>query len=64
MFVIPGQWAPDRTDGKKMYERDFLMALKNFPASLQKPDNIPDSVLQDERNVSIVSIIFKYFVCF
>lgn len=53
----PGQWAPDCPDGKKAYDREFLMRLKNFPASLHKPDNIPDAILSDERNVS-------WFFCF
>ncbi|XP_066251122.1 eukaryotic translation initiation factor 4 gamma 3-like isoform X2 [Euwallacea similis] len=46
----PGQWSPDRPDGNKVYDKEFLMKLKSVPASLQKPDNIPESVLLDERN--------------
>ncbi|XP_060516621.1 eukaryotic translation initiation factor 4 gamma 1 isoform X2 [Cylas formicarius] len=45
-----GQWSPACRDGKKVYERDFLLALQNFPASKIKPGNIPDVVLADERS--------------
>ncbi|XP_050307048.1 eukaryotic translation initiation factor 4 gamma 1-like isoform X3 [Anthonomus grandis grandis] len=46
----PGQWAPDRPDGKKIYDRDFLLLLRSFPASQQKPEHIADCYLQADRN--------------
>nr|CAD7458633.1 unnamed protein product [Timema tahoe] len=36
------QWSPVNPDGKKKYERDFLMELQNDPQSKKKPDNLPD----------------------
>ncbi|KAJ8939179.1 hypothetical protein NQ318_017076 [Aromia moschata] len=36
-----GQWSPFNQDGEKVYYKDFLLALREFPASLRKPDNIP-----------------------
>lgn len=47
-----GQWAPDNQDGKKVYDRDFLLALRNGPASRVKPTNLPEMIIADERNVS------------
>ncbi|KAJ8897594.1 hypothetical protein PR048_002943 [Dryococelus australis] len=46
------QWSPINPDGKKKYERDFLMELQNDPSSRKKPDNLPDLevVLQDGQN--------------
>ncbi|XP_044267926.1 eukaryotic translation initiation factor 4 gamma 1-like isoform X3 [Tribolium madens] len=44
-----GQWAPDNLDGKKVYDKDFLMALRHDPASRRKPENIPDVIVADER---------------
>ncbi|XP_049821977.1 eukaryotic translation initiation factor 4 gamma 3 isoform X3 [Aethina tumida] len=43
-----GQWSPFNKDGKKVYNRDFLMGLKNAPASKVKPDNILDVIVAEE----------------
>ncbi|CAH1972490.1 unnamed protein product [Acanthoscelides obtectus] len=53
-FKLPyqeGQWTPWNQTGFKVYERDFLLACKDLPASRKKPDNIPDVVLADERGM-------------
>jgi hypothetical protein len=49
---IPDQWSPVNPEGKKRYERDFLMELQNDPQSKKKPDNLPDIevVLKDNTN--------------
>ncbi|KAG5882340.1 hypothetical protein JTB14_037625 [Gonioctena quinquepunctata] len=44
-----GQWSPANQNGVKVYQKDFLLALKDIPASKKLPDNIPDVVLADER---------------
>ncbi|XP_021930528.1 eukaryotic translation initiation factor 4 gamma 3-like isoform X4 [Zootermopsis nevadensis] len=46
------QWSPLNPEGKKKYERDFLMELQNDPQSKRKPDNLPDLeiVLKDNTN--------------
>ncbi|CAH1130191.1 unnamed protein product [Ceutorhynchus assimilis] len=48
----PGQWAPDKPDGLKVYEKDFLLSLKNLPLSQKKPDcnSLPEGVIPDERS--------------
>ncbi|XP_018568899.1 eukaryotic translation initiation factor 4 gamma 1 isoform X2 [Anoplophora glabripennis] len=44
-----GQFSPSNPDGKRVYHKELLMALRELPASRIKPDNIPDSVLADNR---------------
>ncbi|XP_067006474.2 eukaryotic translation initiation factor 4 gamma 1 isoform X2 [Anabrus simplex] len=48
------QWSPLNPKGKKKYERDFLIGLKNDPQSKKKPDILPDLevVLKDNRQQS------------
>ena len=38
------QWSPANKDGKKQYDRDFLMKLQTNPLSLQKPGTLPDNM--------------------
>jgi hypothetical protein len=49
---LPDQWSPLNPEGKKKYERDFLMELQNDPQSKKKPENLPDLevVLKDNTN--------------
>ncbi|XP_074040783.1 uncharacterized protein isoform X2 [Leptinotarsa decemlineata] len=42
-----GQWSPTNPNGLKVYKRDFLLALKDVPASRKVPENIPDVILAD-----------------
>ena len=35
------QWSPLNPEGKKQYDREFLICLQNDPLSLQKPTNLP-----------------------
>ena len=35
------QWSPLNTDGKKQYDRDFLISLQTNPLSMQKPGTLP-----------------------
>ena len=42
--VVTGQWAPHNLDRKKVYDKEFLLSLRNSPASRKKPDNLPDGV--------------------
>ncbi|XP_076181960.1 eukaryotic translation initiation factor 4 gamma isoform X3 [Ptiloglossa arizonensis] len=43
------QWSPLNQTGKRIYDRDFLINLKNDPNSKIKPSNLPDldAVLKD-----------------
>jgi len=38
------QWSPANKDGKKQYDRDFLMKLQTNPLSLQKPGTLPENM--------------------
>lgn len=64
---VPDQWSPLNPEGKKRYERDFLMELQNDPQSKKKPENLPDIevVLKDNTNrVSLSSHIMSFVVGF
>ncbi|KAG5867041.1 hypothetical protein JTB14_032737 [Gonioctena quinquepunctata] len=45
------QWSPLNQNGMKVYQRDFLLALKESPESKKVPVNIPDVILADEEGV-------------
>lgn len=36
------QWSPQNPDGKKKYDRKFLMELRSDPQSQKKPDGLPE----------------------
>lgn len=44
-----GQWSPFNTSGKKCYDADFLLALRQDPLSMKKPENIEklDLIISD-----------------
>lgn len=44
-----GQWSPFNTSGKKCYDTDFLLALRQDPMSMKKPENIEklDLIISD-----------------
>ena len=50
------QWSPLNIEGKKQYDRDFLMSLQTNPLSLQKPD-LPNNmdVILDAPNLRNVT---------
>ncbi|KAF5303054.1 hypothetical protein FQR65_LT08383 [Abscondita terminalis] len=46
------QWSPTNPEGKKVYDKDFLLSLKGHPNSKQKPDNLlADILANDDRGV-------------
>jgi len=51
------QWSPLNTDGKKQYDRDFLMSLQTNALSLQKPETLPNNidVILDSPNLRNVT---------
>lgn len=58
----PSQWSPRNIDGKKEYDREFLMKLQDDPQSRIRPPNLPDLevVLKDCSRVRI-SPFFNFF---
>ncbi|XP_076358075.1 eukaryotic translation initiation factor 4 gamma 3-like isoform X2 [Tachypleus tridentatus] len=49
-FYYPAdQWSPLNLEGKKQYDRDFLLQLQSEPVSLKKPQGLPDlEVIKDK----------------
>ncbi|XP_025028211.1 eukaryotic translation initiation factor 4 gamma 3 isoform X12 [Python bivittatus] len=48
----PDQWKPTDTEGKKQYDRDFLLDFQFMPACIQKPEGLPpiSDVVLDKIN--------------
>ena len=61
--VVAGQWAPHNLDGKKVYDKEFLLSLRNGPASRKKPDNLPDVIVADDRGVSFSLLNLTHVTC-
>jgi hypothetical protein len=40
-FASTDQWSPLNQDGKKQYDRDFLLQLQYDPLSKERPANLP-----------------------
>ncbi|GIY74246.1 eukaryotic translation initiation factor 4 gamma 3 [Caerostris extrusa] len=46
------QWSPLNPEGKKQYDRDFLLQLQSQPMSLCKPNNLPNlDVIKDKAQI-------------
>ncbi|XP_075762851.1 eukaryotic translation initiation factor 4 gamma 3 isoform X6 [Pelodiscus sinensis] len=55
----PEQWKPTDPDGKKQYDREFLLDFQFMPACIQKPEGLPpisDVVLDKVRGDPIKQI--------
>ncbi|XP_022239688.1 eukaryotic translation initiation factor 4 gamma 1-like isoform X2 [Limulus polyphemus] len=47
------QWSPLNQEGKKQYDRAFLLQLQSEPMSLKKPQGLPNlEVIKDKANLS------------
>lgn len=57
-----GQWSPINTEGKKFYDRDFLMKLQHDPNCKVKPPNLPNlqAVLKDNMQVKFFRRFFFF----
>jgi len=46
------QWSPLNLEGKKQYDREFLIQLQRDPLSMQKPCNLPNmEIIKDKANM-------------
>ncbi|CAL1268469.1 unnamed protein product [Larinioides sclopetarius] len=46
------QWSPLNPEGKKQYDREFLLQLQSQPMSLCKPNNLPNlDVIKDKAHI-------------
>ncbi|KAK4879112.1 hypothetical protein RN001_007258 [Aquatica leii] len=50
------QWSPWNPDGKKVYDREFLILLVTDPKSMQKPDNLLTDILANDERGRVVEI--------
>ena len=59
-FVLfcPDQWSPSNTEGKKQYDRSFLLQLQTVPLSMEKPANLPQMDIIRDKLVQVSSIVF------
>ena len=46
------QWSPINQEGKKQYDRDFLMLLQNDPLSKERPPNLPHLDIVKDKSIS------------
>merc|ERR1719232_2259067 len=47
------QWSPLNPEGKKQYNREFLICLQRDPLSMQKPGNLPNmEIVKDKPNLA------------
>lgn len=54
------QWSPLNPEGKKQYDRDFLLQLQSQPMSLCKPSNLPNlDVIKDKAHIQRLTEISR-----
>lgn len=41
VFLFLESWKPTDTEGKKQYDREFLLDFQFMPACIQKPEGLP-----------------------
>lgn len=54
--VVTEQWKPLDSEGKKQYDREFLLDFQFMPACIQKPEGLPpisDVVLDKVRSLAL-----------
>uniref|UniRef100_A0A4W3H324 Eukaryotic translation initiation factor 4 gamma, 3b n=1 Tax=Callorhinchus milii TaxID=7868 RepID=A0A4W3H324_CALMI len=57
-WVLAEQWKPLNPEGKKRYDREFLLGFQFIPASIQKPEGLPaitDVVLDKVNQTKSIS---------
>lgn len=62
-FFNLDQWSPNNLDGKKIYDKEFLLALRDNPNSKKKPPHLPDYIASDDRGVSLFIFIVILLIC-
>ena len=58
-FLFPDQWSPLNPEGKKQYDREFLLSLRDQVSSRTKPKNLPDLPDVILNQVHRSEVIFK-----
>lgn len=63
--LLSDQWSPVNPDGKRQYDRRFLLELQNNPLSLKKPESLPNlEVVRDGpgRVCSLLEVVCNCFI--
>lgn len=62
ILILIDQWSPLNPEGKRLYDRDFLLSIQYSSESTQKPAGLPDlpDIILDK--VGYFSV-FKFCVC-
>ena len=55
MVTFLDQWSPINIEGKKQYDREFLMKLQQDPLSMTKPDNLPNMDIIKDKAIAKIS---------
>lgn len=57
------QWSPLNPEGKRQYDREFLLMLQSIPESCQRPQNLPEipDIILDKVNSLFVAYCFQLY---
>ena len=55
LIYLIDQWSPINIEGKKQYDREFLMKLQQDPLSMTKPDNLPNMDIIKDKAIAKIS---------
>jgi len=52
VHIVTDQWSPLNPEGKKQYDRDFMLQLRYEPSSMTRPANLPalPDIVRNEVN--------------
>ena len=50
---VPDQWSPINLEGKKQYDRGFLLLLQTDPLSLERPPNLPNMDIIKDKSMTM-----------
>ena len=57
LICILDQWSPINVEGKKQYDREFLIKLQQDPLSMTKPENLPNMDIIKDRAIAKISSV-------
>lgn len=63
-ITIIDQWSPVNPEGKKTYDRLFLLELQNNPASQKKPEGLPSLEVVRDKVLNLFTILGILFFDF
>ena len=66
MHVTTDQWSPLNPEGKKQYDRNFMLKLQYEPSSMTRPANLPvflDIILDEVDRYCLVYVYVCVCMC-